>query len=241
MNALPSLRASFLWVSLFAISMGFLESAVVVYLRQLYYPEGFDFPLNLIHESVAITEFLREIATILMLVSVGWIVGRNGAQRFAWFLYSFAIWDIFYYVFLYLLLGWPQSLATWDVLFLVPIMWVGPVWGPVFVALLMILLSSLMLHIDSKGERSWPDSKGWTLLISGSFLVILSWVWEYGAFLLAQYPDQGWTVFLCSPCQQEAGGQFVPQRIYSEIYLPGILLILGGIVRLYLGRKTGPK
>ena len=233
-----SLKSLFLWMTLFAISMGFLESAVVVYLRQLYYPEGFQFPLNLIHESVAITEFLREIATLLMLLSIGWLVGKNGAQRFAWFLYSFAIWDLFYYVFLYLLLGWPASLSTWDVLFLVPIMWVGPVWGPTLVALLMIVLSALILHIDAQKGRSLPDAKGWTLLIAGSLLVILSWVWEYGAFLLELFPDKGWSVFFCSPCQQEAGGQFVPQRIYGEIYVPGILLILGGMIRLYLRRKS---
>ena len=29
---------------IFAVSMGFLEAIVVVYIRELYYPDGFRFP-----------------------------------------------------------------------------------------------------------------------------------------------------------------------------------------------------
>ena len=31
---------------LYAVAMGYLEAAVVVYLRAIYYPEGFSFPLK---------------------------------------------------------------------------------------------------------------------------------------------------------------------------------------------------
>ena len=84
--------------------MGFLESAVVVYLREILYPEGFAFPLSPIPVSLAVTELLREVATLIMLVTIGIIAAKRFSTGFAWFIYSFAIWDIFYYVFLKLLL-----------------------------------------------------------------------------------------------------------------------------------------
>jgi hypothetical protein len=34
-----------IWLAVFSMAMGYLESAVVVYLRKLYYPDGFKFPL----------------------------------------------------------------------------------------------------------------------------------------------------------------------------------------------------
>jgi hypothetical protein len=101
--------------------MGFLEAIVVVYLRQLYFPEGFDFPLNPIPPKILAIEWLREITTLVMLVSIGIIAGKNFLQRFSYFLYCFAVWDIFYYVALKLLLNWPPSLLTWDLLFLFPV------------------------------------------------------------------------------------------------------------------------
>ena len=61
-----------------------------------------------------------------MLLAVAYIAGGNGPQRFGYFLLSFGIWDVFYYVFLKVLIGWPESLLTWDVLFLIPLTWVGP-------------------------------------------------------------------------------------------------------------------
>ena len=93
-----------LWITIFAITMGIFEGAVVVYLRALYYPIGFNFPLVLMDNQIVITELFRELASLFMLLSVGIIAGKNLSQRFAWFIYSFAVWDIVYYVFLYLIL-----------------------------------------------------------------------------------------------------------------------------------------
>ena len=109
-----------IWIVLLSIAMAYLESAVVIYLREIYYPEGFAFPLTPIKTTIAITEFWREVATLVMLLGIGILTGKASAQRLAFFLLSFAIWDIFYYVFLYLTLGWPSSLLTWDLLFLIP-------------------------------------------------------------------------------------------------------------------------
>jgi len=143
---MPVYKAStnLIWITFFAIAMAFVESAVVVYLRELYYPEGFNFPLVLLPGRIALTEFLREIATLIMLLGIGFLAGRNFRQRFAWFIYSFAIWDIFYYVFLKLILDWPSSWLTWDILFLIPVIWTGPVLAPVLVSLTMIILSSII-------------------------------------------------------------------------------------------------
>ena len=79
------------WLSFFSISMGFLESAVVVYLRKIYYPYGFEFPLAPIEGPIAITELFRELATLIMLFSLSLIAGRTIRQRFAYFIFCFAL------------------------------------------------------------------------------------------------------------------------------------------------------
>ena len=100
-----------LWLSFFGIAMGMLESAIVIYLREVYYPHGFAFPLTLVTRTVAITEFIREAATIIMLVCVAYLSGRNFHERMAYFIYAFAIWDIFYYLFLFEILNVLKSLV----------------------------------------------------------------------------------------------------------------------------------
>ena len=120
-----------IWVTIFAIAMGFFESAIVIYLRQIVYPDGFSFPLQPIPESLATTEILREAFSLLMLLSVGILTGESTITRFAYFIFSFALWDIFYYIFLKLLINWPESLFTMDILFLLPVTWIGPVITPV--------------------------------------------------------------------------------------------------------------
>jgi len=106
------------WVTVFAVSMGFFESAIVIYLREMIYPDGFAFPLQPVERRLATTEILREAFSLLMLLSVGILTGKSTTTRFAYFLYSFAVWDIFYYIFLKILINWPESLMTMDILFL---------------------------------------------------------------------------------------------------------------------------
>ena len=114
---LNSLHVKIIFSLLFAVSMAYLESAVVVYLRELYYPDGFQFPLNNIPPRILVTEIGREVATILMLYAFAKSVGRNYREVFAYFTFNFGIWDIWYYIWLKLMLGWPASLLDWDVLF----------------------------------------------------------------------------------------------------------------------------
>src|SRR5262245_6234060 len=106
-SELHSIRRTIICLTAFSVAMGYLEAAVVIYLRRLYYPHGFDFPLVPITPDIGLIEFLREAATIIMLLGIAVIGGRNLAQRFALFIYSFAVWDIFYYVFLKIFDHWP--------------------------------------------------------------------------------------------------------------------------------------
>ncbi len=126
-------------LALFSAAMAFVESAVVVYLRGLFYPEGFYGALAAMPVFYYATEVFREVATIVMLATVSLLAARRGWwERAAYFLFCFGVWDIFYYVWLYALLGWPPSLLTTDVLFLIPVPWVAPVLAPVAASAVMI-------------------------------------------------------------------------------------------------------
>src|SRR5688572_22491045 len=135
-----------LFMTFFGIAMGFLEAAVVVYLRLLYYPDGFDFPLIQLPWSVAVVELAREGATLVMLASVAILAGRTNWERFAWFAYLFGVWDIIYYVGLKMMLNWPDSLFTWDILFLLPLIWVGPVLAPLLISAALVTAALVVLH-----------------------------------------------------------------------------------------------
>lgn len=138
-------------VAVFAVAMAWLESAVVFYLRtmvnriQPYQPD----PLP-IATGLGAAELVREAATLVMLFAVGWLAGTTRRTRIGYSLIAFGIWDIFYYVFLKVMTGWPASLADWDILFLIPLPWWGPVWAPVSIALLMIVWGTVV----TQGERT---------------------------------------------------------------------------------------
>jgi hypothetical protein len=168
-----------IWLTIFSIAMGYLETAVVVYLRKIYYPDGFAFPLTTISPDIAIAEFWREAATIIMLIGIGIISGKNTTQRFAFFIYSFAIWDLFYYIFLKVLLNWPESPLTWDILFLIPVPWVGPVIAPCIVSITMILLTLLLVYQQNKHTHIYLRFIDYMLFLLGSFIIIFSFVWDY--------------------------------------------------------------
>ena len=181
------LRRQIIIITAFAIAMGLLESSVVIYLRQLFYPGGFAFPLSPIPGDLGITEVLREVATLVMLVSIGILAGRSFSTGFAWFIYSFAIWDIFFYIFLWLLIGWPPSLMTWDVLFLIPTTWTGPVLAPVLVSLTMILLALVILRRADSGIDSRIPGRIWGGLILGSLILIFGFILDYSQHMLVNF------------------------------------------------------
>jgi predicted AlkP superfamily pyrophosphatase or phosphodiesterase len=165
-----------LWLTLFGIAMGFLETSVVIYLRKIYYPGGFSFPLVEIGNDILLVEILREFATMIMLLSIGVLVGKTKLQRFAFFIFSFAVWDIFYYVFLKVLIDWPESFLTPDILFLIPVPWVGPVITPIILSISMIVLSIIFLRHEKYQKANSLLRKDWMLLISGSLIAIISFL-----------------------------------------------------------------
>lgn len=216
-------------VGIFAVAMGYLESAVVVYLREIYYPEGFAFPLKMMTENVIITEVFREFATLVMLAGIGYIAGRSWLERFGMFMLAFGTWDIFYYVFLYLLAGWPASLFTWDILFLLPTTWVGPVLAPVINALSMVILGVLIWYFKSRNSLQPLRIKEWTFLIIGSLVVIWSYIEDYVSYLSREFPVKD--IFFPSRSGDLIAYalKYVPDGFNWWIFGAGQLLILVGI------------
>lgn len=173
-----------LWIVFFAIAMGYLESAVVVYLRELYYPEGFDFPLKAMTQTVAVTELYRELATLIMILAVSVLAAEFWLQRFAWFLVVFSVWDITYYVFLKVLIGWPASFFTTDILFLLPSIWTGPVIAPVINSLTMIMVAIVILKKTNESKiLTRLTGIVWVLLIAGSLVVLIAYMKDFVAFV----------------------------------------------------------
>lgn len=177
------------WVSLFSISFAFVEAAVVVYLRSIYYPEGFSFPLKLISSAHLPVELVRELSTIIMLAAVGILAGTTRWSRFAFFAIAFGVWDIFYYVWLKVALDWPASLFDWDALFLIPVPWIGPVIAPIAISLLLIAAGLMILWKESSGAAFQPGSLAWALAILGSAIVLFTFVWDFDATLCFQMPQ----------------------------------------------------
>ena len=144
-------------VVVYAIAMALLEAAVVTYLRTLigrvdpYQPSPLPVPQHLMK-----IELAREAATLAMLGAVAWLAGRDRRSRLGYFLIAFGVWDIFYYLFLVPMSGWPRSPLDWDVLFLIPLPWWGPVLAPVSIALLMIAGGTLVSQFAHGGRALWP-------------------------------------------------------------------------------------
>ena len=177
-----------LWVMIFAVAMALVESAVVVYLRELHYPEGFRFPLKLIIDKTVIVELYREIATVIMLLSIGALVGRIFWERFAYFLIAFGVWDIFYYIWLKVFIDWPASLFEWDILFLIPFPWIGPVIAPVSIALLMAFSGALIAWSFQNGNNFRPLLLSYIFAAGGIISTLYSFMWDTGATLNGQSP-----------------------------------------------------
>lgn len=185
-------------VALFAIAMAYLESAVVVYLRELYYPNGFTFPLKLIPGKILIIELGREFATIIMLLTVAMMAGKVFIEKVSYFLFSFGVWDIFYYLWLKLLIDWPDSFLTDDLLFLIPVPWISPVLAPVLVSIVFISFSLLALKKIESGFRIKFDKINFVLVLFGVVFIITSFAWNFEKRLNSVSPvDFNWMIFIC--------------------------------------------
>jgi hypothetical protein len=160
-------------VSIFAAAMAWVESALVLYMRMLVehlelYRQG-PLPASL---GLSQTEFIREAATLIMLLAVGWLAGRGWQDRLGYTLLAFGVWDILYYLFLIPLTGWPQSPLDWDLLFLIPLPWWGPVLAPLSLSGLMILFGASLIRSCSRINVIWPSRPIWGLHLLGILLAL---------------------------------------------------------------------
>jgi hypothetical protein len=159
-------------VSIFIIAMAYLESAIVVYLRGLYGIEVLLRDINLTPDKYTFIEIGREAATIVMLVTIALIAGNSKPKKWGYFFLSFGLWDIFYYIWLYILIQWPQSLLEWDILFLIPLPWWGPVLSPVLISLLLISIGYLLIG-EVKFKITGLD---WSIIILSIVILLFTFV-----------------------------------------------------------------
>jgi hypothetical protein len=182
---------------LFAAAFGYVEAAVVAYLRSIYtplraqfYPGSSSelFPLlSLDQLRILGTEHIRrlnielgrELATLLMLAGVALVPARKAREWAAAFVVCFGVWDISFYAFLKLLLSWPASLLTWDILFLLPVPWVGPVLAPILVSASMIACGLLLLWREQSGRPVAFKAAHWAFIVLGGGLVFGAFIADY--------------------------------------------------------------
>jgi hypothetical protein len=206
---------------LFGISFGYVEAAVVVYLRAIYdpirqrlHPERSPhdlFPL-ITTEQLRATgpentrrlaiEIGREAATIAMLAGFALVAGRNFRECTAALAVAFGLWDISFYAFLKLMIGWPESLFTWDILFLIPLPWIGPVIAPVIVSLTLIAGGLISLRYGGLPARPLE----WAAMVAGGLVVILAFVWDFRNTMAGGLPNPfKWSLFFAGEAIAIAG------------------------------------
>jgi hypothetical protein len=182
-------RNKIILLIIFGVAMGYFEAALVIYLRELYYPDGFSFPLIIIPERIILVELIREISTIVMLIAVAAVSGRKFWERFGYFIIIFGIWDIFYYVWLKVILDWPSSLFDYDILFLIPLPWIGPVIAPVLISILMISFGIIITKIYDRGHVFRPSVSSWILAIPATLVILYSFMRDTQAGLYQTSPQ----------------------------------------------------
>jgi hypothetical protein len=176
MRLAPARRLWFV-VVLFAVGMAWVEAASVYYLRLLVdrvvpYQAN---PLPVAGPLGAV-EMVREAATLVMLLTVGMLAGRTWPVRLGYSAIAFGVWDILYYVFLAVMTGWPTSVLDWDILFLLPLPWWGPVIAPVSIAMLMIALGSFVTQSSDHARATSFTWISWNLSGLGTLLALYAFM-----------------------------------------------------------------
>ncbi|TNE80721.1 MAG: hypothetical protein EP332_06805 [Bacteroidetes bacterium] len=214
-----------LWILVYAISMAMLEAAVVIYLRFLFYPDPqLLFPIQPMPALIIRVEVFREIATLLMLAGIAFVSAKSFWSRFGVFLLSFGIWDIFYYVFLKVFLNWPAGLLDWDVLFLLPVPWFGPVITPCLIAMLMVFWGGLLFYHERHPQYLAPNRYETALLLSGTAMALAAFMWD--AISLLFRGDVQWN----EPNMLGDMPQFIPEQFQWPVFLIGYLLMCLGVL-----------
>lgn len=190
------LRRRIVWLIIFAVAMAYVESAVVVYLRTIYYPQGFTFPLVPIPPDMAAIEIGREVATLVMLLSVAVLAGADRWDRALIFCIAFGVWDLAYYGWLWVFLRWPPSLFTWDVLFLIPVPWTGPVLAPVIVSMVLIAAALLLWRKRARGDSISLPLPLRMIALVGGILVLGSFMLDFQVVVRQMVPPPfRWVLF----------------------------------------------
>lgn len=202
-----SLNKNLFTVFIFSIAMAYLESAVVVYLRYLYYPMGFVFPIKMIPNQTLFIELGREAATIIMLLAIALLSSKLKRQRIFFFFFAFGVWDIFYYIWLKIFINWPQTLLTDDLLFLIPVPWIAPVVAPILISVLFIIISIMALKKIEKGKQVEISKTNAAIILVGVLLILISFMWNYQERLISTSPVEFfWMVFIIGLLLMIAGG-----------------------------------
>jgi hypothetical protein len=199
----------------FAIAMAWLEAASVFYIRALVdriEPYQINpLPLTGSLGPLGNVELWREAATLVMIATVGMLAGRTWRRRLGYAAITFGVWDIFYYVFLRLISGWPRTLWDWDILFLLPLPWWGPVLAPVSIAVVMILWGTLATQpADSATDTRWTL---FTNALAGVGIVLA----------LVVFMIDAWRAL---PYGREAILQVLPTTFNWPLFLVALLLMV---------------
>lgn len=168
------------------MAVGWFEAAIVIDLRELYYPEGFRFPVIIIPTWMGAVELAREAASLLLLAAGARLAGEYFLERFSAFMVLFGVWDLTYYAGLKLVLDWPPTWGTWDLLFLLPVPWVGPVWAPSVVSVALVSVGTYLYWTsDVRRRYRWRD---WMVASAGGLVVIGSFVADWRAVVDERVP-----------------------------------------------------
>jgi hypothetical protein len=215
-----SFRSRAATVIVLAAAMAYLESACVVYLeRALSITPDQLFPLRgpEVVGDLAAVEVGREVATMVMLATVGILAGRRPVGRLAWTAVAFGAWDIAYYGWLWVFLGWPHSPLTWDVLFLIPVPWIGPVWAPGAVSVALVGFGLAAARAEDRARPPAVGRREAALGLLGGFLVILSFTLDAPRILGGGQPGWfPWPVFLAGMAAAAVGAWLALRRGMRE-------------------------
>lgn len=208
-------RRAILSMILFGISFGYVEAAVVLYLRHIYEPirhqlhpgmnPGDLFPLitpgqlqaqGPVYQHLLLTELGRELATLALLASAALAVSFRFRPWLAAFVLAFGVWDLMFYAFLKLLIGWPPSMFTWDILFLVPLPWVGPVLSPCIVAATMVVTGILTLRHELAGRELSVRPVHAAGILLGALILLAAFMWDWRNTTAGHPPNPfNWPLF----------------------------------------------
>lgn len=211
-----------IWVSVFSIAMAYLEAAVVVYLRRVYGITDLILQIPPFDAQIAAIEIGRELATLVMLLSIGWIAGKTFQSRVGFTFITFGLWDISYYIWLRVFIGWPQSVLEPDLLFLIPLPWWGPVLSPVLIALLMMAGGIIAVIKTEKNTALHLDSCFWICLITGVLILLYTFM----ADALSALPADASTLSSLKPTQ-----------FNWPVYFLGFGLVVIALWRMMVGSR----